>query len=384
MLDDPGHDRLIDTIYRCALERADWSNVCDLVVEVLPEMGCVLHLHDEHDSRNVGVSQAGYDAAAVMPYIAEWARRNPYIPHIERLTPGVLAHARDLVPTDEYLRTPFWNEWMRPQGDFAGGSAVVLSRDNGRYATIALNYPHRSPAREAEADAMLMRIAPHLQRAFSMWRRATADHERLTVVESCLGAIPTPVAIVDAHRRVRFASDALETILRRMDGLALCARHELRALDKGADETLGRAIAQIADRPRMLPPLVMVPKTRGRSDEPRRHYVVSAFPLPQDREDLGFGGFSFFDGTLVALMVHDPDAAPRIDPRRFGDAFGLTPSESMLAAAMLDGATVADYAKARSVSRYTVRNQLSSIMRKTGTARQTDLVALLTRIAITS
>ena len=384
MLDTPRHERLIDTIYRCALERADWSVICDSIAAELPDAGCVLHLHDGHDLRNIGVVQSGYDSAAVMPYIAQWAARNPFLPHLERQSVGVVRHAREMVPLDEYLRTPFWNEWMRPQGDFAAGSAVVLSREHGRHAMVGMNYSHRSPGREAEADAILEQVAPHLQRAFGIWRRTAADQERLSVVESCLGAMPIPITIVDAHRRVRFASDGMEAILRRMDGLALCARNELRAIDQDADEALGQAIRSVANRPRALPPLVMVPKRGHDPDRPPGRYVISAFPLPQDREDLGFGGFSFFDGSLVALAVHDPGETLRIDPRRLAEAFDLTPSESMLAVAMLEGATVSDYARARAVSRYTVRNQLSAVMRKTGTARQADLVALLTRIAVSA
>jgi DNA-binding CsgD family transcriptional regulator len=64
-------------------------------------------------------------------------------------------------------------------------------------------------------------------------------------------------------------------------------------------------------------------------------------------------------------------------------AFSLTESEALLAEALLNGATVADYAMEREVSKQTLRNQLVGVMRKTGTRRQAELVSLLTRLALT-
>ena len=51
-------------------------------------------------------------------------------------------------------------------------------------------------------------------------------------------------------------------------------------------------------------------------------------------------------------------------------AFALTESEASLAEALLNGATLADYAQDREVSKQTLRNQLVGIMRKTGTKRR--------------
>ena len=64
-------------------------------------------------------------------------------------------------------------------------------------------------------------------------------------------------------------------------------------------------------------------------------------------------------------------------------AFSLTESEARLAEALLAGATLADFAKERAVSKQTLRNQLVGVMRKTGTRRQSELVSLLTRLALT-
>ena len=61
--------------------------------------------------------------------------------------------------------------------------------------------------------------------------------------------------------------------------------------------------------------------------------------------------------------------------------FDLTAREAELALALLEGRTLPELARAQAVSKQTLRNQLSSILRKTGTTRQSELVALLLQMA---
>ena len=63
---------------------------------------------------------------------------------------------------------------------------------------------------------------------------------------------------------------------------------------------------------------------------------------------------------------------------------GLLKREAKLAEALLNGSTLAEFAKDREVSKQTLRNQLVGLMRKTGTRRQSELVSLLTRLSLTA
>ena len=60
--------------------------------------------------------------------------------------------------------------------------------------------------------------------------------------------------------------------------------------------------------------------------------------------------------------------------------FGLTPAESRLAAALSDGSTLVQAAKALNISWETARTQLKAVFAKTNTHRQSELVALLSRL----
>lgn len=60
--------------------------------------------------------------------------------------------------------------------------------------------------------------------------------------------------------------------------------------------------------------------------------------------------------------------------------FRLTPAESRLAAALSDGSTLIDAAKALNISWETARTQLKAVFAKTNTHRQSELVALLSHL----
>ena len=97
-------------------------------------------------------------------------------------------------------------------------------------------------------------------------------------------------------------------------------------------------------------------------------------------------------GEAAGLGLHEGD--PCLLVRLFGvqqlQAAGIAVPElalrqlqRQLAEALLNGATLADFAQEREVSKQTLRNQLVGVMRKTGTKRQSELVSLLTRLSLT-
>jgi DNA-binding CsgD family transcriptional regulator len=69
-----------------------------------------------------------------------------------------------------------------------------------------------------------------------------------------------------------------------------------------------------------------------------------------------------------------------LDPRHIASVFALTPAEARLAAAVADGRSLESIAESSGVSLTTARNQLKSVLSKTDTHRQSELVALLARL----
>jgi DNA-binding CsgD family transcriptional regulator len=89
-----------------------------------------------------------------------------------------------------------------------------------------------------------------------------------------------------------------------------------------------------------------------------------------------------FQHAKAMVLLIDPDAQVTPPELILRHGFALTPAEIRLALAMIRGETLADYADGHGISIGTVRVQLKSVMGKTGTHRQADLVALLARLSV--
>jgi DNA-binding CsgD family transcriptional regulator len=98
------------------------------------------------------------------------------------------------------------------------------------------------------------------------------------------------------------------------------------------------------------------------------------------RADLGCGLGCTQPGR-VAIVVIDGADQLRLGRDALWAMFDLTAREAELALALLQGHTLPELSRTQAVSKQTLRNQLSSILRKTGTARQAELVALLLQMA---
>ena len=71
-----------------------------------------------------------------------------------------------------------------------------------------------------------------------------------------------------------------------------------------------------------------------------------------------------------------------LPPRELAEFFGLSRAESRLTAALLAGKKLREVAADSGVQITTVRTQLSSVLRKVGVSRQTELIRVLSNIPV--
>ena len=83
------------------------------------------------------------------------------------------------------------------------------------------------------------------------------------------------------------------------------------------------------------------------------------------------------------IVLADPDEHSPSE-RELAEFFGLSPAESRLAVTVLAGRKLHEVALDSGVQITTLRTQLSSVLRKTGTTRQGDLIRLLSSVPVIS
>lgn len=110
----------------------------------------------------------------------------------------------------------------------------------------------------------------------------------------------------------------------------------------------------------------------------------AARPILLRIQRLGGNLLDIFSHSVGVCLIEDLDQSKISEPENVAQTFGLTKSQAMLASMLADGMSLREAAELRSVSYETARSHLRSIFAKTGTGRQSELVALIARLRQTA
>lgn len=108
----------------------------------------------------------------------------------------------------------------------------------------------------------------------------------------------------------------------------------------------------------------------------RTRFVISCDPFQvHDQRDVD-------SGRYVLVSIHEPEPLPlEIRSHAVMQAlYGFTSAEARIAVLLLEGKDPAEAAESLGISKQTVRQHLKSVLRKTGTHRQSELIAQLLRV----
>lgn len=370
---------LMDTIYAAPLDGTKWQNILGFINKTFPETRTSIVFYDGRVDYDATHSLHDFDASAMGAYGEYYASVNPWVAANERTPLGKTTFSRDYVPTKDLKQSEFFNDWLRFQGDVDEGIGAVLARDPERIGLLGIHYLSEKtrPERLDELKIFCDVLAPHLQRAFEMRRRMEGLESRADRLEATLDLLAGAVFILTSRGRVQYANKRAEQYLRAYRGIHLDASNKLVLTNAKEHGALRKALAAVDG---------------NRSSDINTAKVSPAFPV------------TFGDDMLTALVLpvsthlgsetilrHSTGGAGRqallflIDPREetiapeisIKTALGITAAEAKLAAALLQGVSPDEFADERQLSKHTVRNQMRSLLAKTGMRRQIDLVRML-------
>ena len=201
--------------------------------------------------------------------------------------------------------------------------------------------------------------------------------ERVQVLSAgieALNALDVGVVLLRAPVEVIFANQSAERVFRRADGLSVRAG-SLRASDASSDAALHAAVrVATATEPSLTAPgAIHVARI-----ESQRPYQLVVTPLPQGTETM-----KGLPTPHVMVVIADPDRARAVPRQSLESLYGLTPREAALAAALTEGATLKEAARALGMMYETARSHLRRVFEKTGTCRQSELITRLGELLTT-
>ncbi len=372
------YDHLITSIYEAAYDWSKWPAFLERLSECLDGVYLALHGYDLRSGLNTGQLSVLYDQAYLHTYQAYYARINPWIPKLAALPVGVATGAEDFIERKAILKSEFYADWLLPQEEIATGGGIVLFREADRMLVLSGNVRLREgEEKQALALSVLNLIGPHLQRSFDIARQLKRGDIEREDYQHAFDATPNAVLLVDAQARVHYANQAARELFRHSPALSQSLDGRLVINDMDARAQFESALGAISTRHwnEMNGAIVC-----GLSGSAYPLYITVS-PLPDRNERAAFLPDLLLDeGPIALITIRDPSRQRQLCTEMLRSRFGLTEAECELALHLVRGGSIPDYAERRGRSIFTVRNQLQSVLEKTGTHRQAELTALMTQL----
>ena len=364
-------DEFVHAIYGAVLYAGQWEVALEKLAKLAEAPRAALMDSDLAASVAYREVLFGMDIPENHRYLQEYAAIDPRVP--VALGHHKLTWLSDHDLFDEAFRKKerIYQELLVP-GGIGESLFTTFSREGSRVGTALLARNTSQPKAEPAVREALDGVMPHLDRAVRISRRFETMASEVVLSHYVLDAMPEPLACVLADGRLHRANLAFEKMLRvaglmsnRSDKLSLPdARLQARFLstvgeccriaEGQTDVDAGLQLTLRIDRPKLPPAFVTI-------------------------APLAAANLKSWAGRSCALVRIDQPAGER-NPLRLGEALDLSAAEARLVSALCNGGTLVEAADKLGISPNTAKTQLASAFSKTGTTRQSELVALVSTL----
>jgi DNA-binding CsgD family transcriptional regulator/PAS domain-containing protein len=276
----------------------------------------------------------------------------------------------DYFDENDFQRSEFYQEWVRPQGLRDCLNIAYYDREL-LLGSFSFTTSERSPLIGKREKDFAARIAPHIRRAVSINSMVDRSTLALTLYRQVLDALSVAVLIVDGSGRLVYANALADAILSKGDFIAFQNGHVRARRGEGMPDYLQPAIARAAQGAGSLGISgIGVPLVGNEGER------ASAYVLPLDGNDLRGEMSPGHAAIFIAQRKEQQPMAVEI----LRTIFGLTPSEAKVAYAMALGEAPGTVAEAQGTTVNAVRYHLKNAYSKVGVSDKTALAARVTAL----
>lgn len=308
-----------------------------------------------------------FDDEAKLTHAAHYHKVDVWIERAVHIEKSRIFLSPELVPDADFAESEIYQDWSRRLGVFRVLGSV-FDVGQGELAVLGVHRSRRESEFVEEDRQALGLMFTHLRRAMQLRHRlagraldgeaslSALEHSGLGVLivsRACDVLYANSVALTVLKR-----GDALRAPLNKLSGITLAGTSALTALVHAAAGTAqGKALKSGGAL-----------RLRRAGALPVTLFVAPFRPSP--------GFFGALEPAAI-LLVRDPELVTA-RTRVLRDLFGFTATEAAVAALLAEGQSIDAVAAAQGgVSLNTARTHLKSLLVKTGTNRQAELVALV-------
>lgn len=367
----------IEACYDAAFEFQRWPGALQKLADSLGATSCALRTRDQShpfqcDQR--GKTVRAPDSTEHAEFSALWHERigngpNPILDRPQLLAkPPICFTVEDEITTPEERKVlPYYNEIARPGNREWWASIRVVVRNRG-WCVPLYRDARRGRFYPSEAGRFLS-VAPDLSRIISVAQKVW--EVSLGSSLAALDRLHCAAVLLDCRGHVTRINEHADALF----GSGLVIRHgRIHAVDRASDARLqaltGAAVSGPSAAWHRAEPVVV-----SRNGSP--WLLAEIVPMTSFAHDL-------FNGGDALIYFTDLAAEQTPSERMLSRAFQLTTAEARLASRLATGEGIGAASAALAIGRETARTQLRAIFAKTGTRRQAELTALLSRLRLAS
>lgn len=354
---------LLLALYDAESDNRGWSHFLKCCCDSLDAAGAVVEVN--------GTLAGTYriDEAYVAKYGGHYGAKNIYIQRCgDILRAGTVVLGEGLCPNSELEKSEYYNDYLAPQ-DVYHSVAAVIEKKSDRLIHVGFVRPKRAAAFGVSEVEFLQFLAPHLQLAMQVRKRLQNLEGAKAAMLEALDYLPFGVFLLDASGRVIESNNKADAMSKPRDGFYISNR---QLIAMRSDENI-RLKNSIRDAVGVYTGAGVKAASVVRLSRPsgRRPFILCVAPL---RVSIPA---RLASRIVAAVFVSDPNSESKPDSALWRACFAFTPAEIRLASLLLAGKTVKEASDLLQVTTNTTRTQLKSIMSKTGTCRQSELVRVL-------
>jgi DNA-binding CsgD family transcriptional regulator len=368
MYDEEQVSRLIGDIYDAALDAALWRGTLERLCGFVGGSGGGLYVRDTAHRTGHILYQVGTDPRYVQLYFEKYIKFDPLSTAHLVLKVGEVVSSSMIVPPAEFFETPFYKEWVQPQG-WIDNILVTLERSGTTHAEHVV-FRHEQDGIADEAARKRMRlVAPHLRRAVLIGNMIDLKTSEAAALADTLDGISAGMFLLDARGRIVHANASGRTLLAEASVLS-AARGKLATNNAKTEQALHEAFLAAGGGDAAVGTKGIAVELMTRDGE---RYLAHVLPLTSGaRRKVGIDY-----AVVAALFVHKAALAMPSPPEIIARTFKLTPSELRVLLGIVEVGGVPETAAALGIGEATVRTHLLRLYAKTNTRRQAELVKLV-------
>lgn len=374
-IDIEKYSSIVQLIYAAGLDSAKWQHVMANISDAVGHVRLALNGHDMEANANIGFLTHNYDTEYHSSYQSYYAATNPWNAKVAGMVVGRAIPSQAVLEPDILRRTEFYNDWIRPQDDIGTGAGITLFRDRTRFLRLSANIRFRDEeTMQQPLVSLLDNLAPHMSASFDLAKRIAIGSIG-SPYQAALERGVDAVFLLDYRGRVCLVNAQADRLQRDGSHVRIDRARQLRFSDKVAQRIVDTRIRDI-----IRGELSASIEIAVRSGAMASHIMASVAPFVTD-EGLIRPPLRLLadDHPAVVVLLRRRRCEPDGGFAGLARSYGLTVAECALAKHLFEGRSVSSFADTRGVSIHTARNQLRSLMSKTDTTRQIELVSLISR-----